>query len=318
MKLMPTINFKEFDHYTTHSLEINGFHETTRQHPDFGRWQERSFILKDIRIYEHQASLVKPVNVQYQEADLSKHVHHCISLQGNIGAHFINNDLSANLQQHRYHQLYIPDKSYVLSFDHSLTNVHIEIDKNHYVNLLCDSEQWSNELRKKIFQNEIFYPGEQTLTTGMIHTIHEIFNSPLSGSLKRLLIESKVHELIALQLGSLSDETPFRKQRTSDRDLFHAIHDYLAINFLKEHSLKNITRNFGINEFALKKGFRTNFQTTVFEFLLSKRLEYAHEQLLHTDQSVQEVSSLVGYKYSNHFSSAFKKKYGIPPSSLKS
>ncbi|MDZ7648290.1 MAG: helix-turn-helix transcriptional regulator [Cytophagales bacterium] len=171
---------------------------------------------------------------------------------------------------------------------------------------------------KTLDENKIFYPGEYILTPRMIHTLHEIFNSPLSGSLKRLLIEAKVHELVALQLGGLIEESPARKQQSSHRDLFYSIRDYLTSNFLKEHSLTDIARNFGINEFALKKGFRENFQTTVFEFLLSKRLEHAREQLLHTNQSVQEIGSVVGYKYPNHFSSAFKKRFGILPSSLKS
>jgi AraC-like DNA-binding protein len=317
MKLSPTIDFKEFEHYTIRKREVNGFHETIRRHPDFGHWRERTFTMNHIRIYEHRAELVKPVNVQFEEVGLGKYVHHCISLEGNMGAYFSNNKLSANLTQHRYHTLYIPENEYLLGFGKVFTNVHIEIDRDHFANLLCESERWSSELRKRIFENEIFYPGECVLTPGMIHTLHDIFNSTLSGSLKRLLIEAKVHELVALQLGNFSEGIQPVKQRSSHRDLFYSIYDYLAARFLEAHSLKDIARNFGINEFALKKGFRENFQTTVFDFLLSKRLEHAREQLLHTDLTVQKISSLVGYKYPNHFSSAFKKKFGILPSSLK-
>ncbi len=317
MNLSPTIGFEEFNHYTNSIRDVNGFHEITREHPDFGRWQERSFRLNHIHIYEHRASLTRPVNVQYQKVGLGGYVHHCISLEGNMGAHFLNNKLSAHLSQHRYHQLFIPENEYVLGFGQAFTNVHIEIDRQHYTDLLCDSEQWSNDLRKKIVDNKIFYPGDFKLTPDMLLAIHEIFNSPLSGSLKRLLIEAKVHELVALQLGKLSGELTSVKQRPSQRDLFYSIHTYLDLNFLKEHSLKEISRNFGVNEFALKKGFRENFQTTIFDFLLSKRLEHAREQLIHTNQTVQEISSLVGYRYPNHFSAAFKKKFGILPSSLK-
>ncbi len=317
MNLSPTIDFEEFNHYTTSTRDVNGFNETTRQHPDFGSWQQRSFRLNHIHIYEHRAVLNKPVNVQYKKVGLGGYVHHCISLEGTMGAYFLNNQLAANLSQHRYHQLFIPENEYVLGFGQTFTNVHIEIDRQHYTDLLCDSEQWSNDLRKKIVDNKIFYPGDFKLTPDMLLAIHEIFNSPLSGSLKQLLIEAKVHELVALQLGHLSGELTSVKQRPSQRDLFYSIHNYLELNFLKEHSLKEISRNFGVNEFALKKGFRENFQTTIFDFLLSKRLEHAREQLLHTNQTVQEISSLVGYRYPNHFSAAFKKKYGILPSSLK-
>lgn len=317
MNTSPTIDFEEFDHYATDTREINGFLETTRQHPDFGYWQERSLNLKHIHIYAHRANLLRPVNVQYQKAGLSNAVHHCISLNGSMGAHFLNNKLSAILTSQRYHQLYIPENDYLLHFDSIFNNVHIEIDREHYVNLLCNSEQWSCNLRKKLVDNEIFYPGEYAITPDMLKTIHEIFNSPLSGSLKRLLIEAKVHELVALQLSNLSDKTTSGKNPSPQRDLFYAIHDYLADSFLQEHSLKEIARNFGINEFTLKKGFRENFNTTVFEFLLSKRLEHAHQLLLNTDQRIQEISSIVGYKYPNHFSTAFRKKFGFNPTLLK-
>ena len=318
MKFSPTIDFEEYDHYSTHTREAHGFNETIRQHPDFGQWQERSFELNHMSIYEHRVNLTKTVNIQFKKSGLGKHVHHCISLKGNMGAHFQYSKLSANLNQHHYHQLFVPGSEYLLGFGLSFTNVHIEIDREYYANLLSDSESWSHELRKKIFQNEIFYPGEQALTPGMMHTIHEIFNSPLSGSLKRLLIEAKVHELVALQLNTLAGDTQPKKQRPSQRDVFYSILDFLTIHFLEEHSLKGIARKFGINEFALKKGFRENFHTTVFDFLLNKRLEHARELLLNTNQTIQEVGSLVGYKYPNHFSSAFKKKFGVLPSTLKS
>ncbi len=317
MKTSTTIDFDEFDHYTTDTREINGFLETSRQHPDFGYWQERSLNLKYIRIYEHRAHLLRPVNVQYQKAGLGNAVHHCISLKGSMGAHFLNNKLSANLTAQRYHQLYVPENDYLLHFDPIFNNVHIEIDREHYVNLLCNSEQWSCDLRKKLVDKEIYYPGDYAITADMLKAIHEIFNSLLSGSLKRLLLEAKVHELVALQLSNLSEKTASEKSPSPQQDLFYAIHDYLAGNFLKEHSLKEIARNFGINEFVLKKGFRENFNTTVFEFLLSKRLEHAYHLLLNADQTIQEISSIVGYKYHNHFSTAFKKKFGINPSLLK-
>lgn len=315
MTLSPTIDFQEFDHYTTQTYEVNGFKEATRQHPDFGTWQERSINLKHIRIFEHRANLLRPVNVKYKEAGLGSSMHHCISLQGNMGAHFLNNKLTANLTSQSYHQLFVPENDYLLRFGPVFTNVHIEINREHYANLLCDSEEWSSDLRKKLLDNELFYPGEFTLTADMLRTIHEIFNSPLSGSLKRLLIEARVHELIALQLNQQFH--PVAPTNKKSVDLFYDIQNYLAANFLKEHTLKEIARTFGINEFALKKGFRENFHTTVFDFLLSKRMEHAREQLLNTDSTVREVSTQVGYKYPNHFSTAFRKKFGVSPASLK-
>ena len=97
------------------------------------------------------------------------------------------------------------------------------------------------------------------------------------------------------------------------KELFLSIQHYLDNTFLEEHSLKNIARHFGINEFLLKKGFRENIGTTVFDYLLSKRLEYSLQLLQSTDQSIADISVTIGYKYPNHFSSAFKKRFGVNP-----
>ena len=146
----------------------------------------------------------------------------------------------------------------------------------------------------------------------MMRVIHSIFNSPISGSLKKLLIEAKVHELIALQLNSTVNVLQ-GKANPITTELFQSIRQYLDQTFLQDHSLKNIARHFAINEFSLKKGFKENFNTTVFEYLLNKRLEHGLELLQTGKYCVEEVGSTVGYKYPNHFSTAFKKRFGISP-----
>lgn len=317
MTQAPAIGFDEFNLHTTQQQIVNGFNITERHHPEFGYWRESRFSLDHINIYQHRTNLVRPVNVKFEKVPTANYVHHCISLDGEMGAHFRNTNISANLVSHHFHQLYVPENEYVLGMGQTFTNVHIEIDRSYYINMLCDSEAWSAKLRNNLAEQKVFYPGEQVLSQKMIHTLQDIFDSPLSGSLKRLLVEAKLHELIALQLNTVFGDTDLKKQRPANRELFHSIHDYLASNFLKEHSLKEIARNFGINEFSLKKGFRENFDTTVFDFLLDRRLEYAREQLVHHNFTVHEISSLVGYKYANHFSTAFKKRFGISPASVK-
>ncbi|MCD8538528.1 MAG: helix-turn-helix transcriptional regulator [Leadbetterella sp.] len=46
-------------------------------------------------------------------------------------------------------------------------------------------------------------------------------------------------------------------------------------------------------------------------------MEKAREMLETTDLNVSEVAEKVGYKNPQHFSTAFKRKYGVLPSSLK-
>ncbi|MCU0398257.1 MAG: AraC family transcriptional regulator [Cyclobacteriaceae bacterium] len=316
MKHAPFVSVDEFLSYTQSREEVDQFVSEERHHPEFGTWRERWLDLGIIRIYEHKANLKRKVNVQFDSNTLGNYVHHCISLDGEMGAHFSNVNLSAVLNPKTYHQVFLQDNSYFLSMGTTFTNVHIEVKCEHYLDLLCESEKWSSDLKEKISKKKTHYSGEFPLSPNMVRTVYSIFDSPLSGSLKKLLIEASVHELLALQLHHTIHRYSDQSSQKG-KDVFHSIRQYLDETFLQEHSLKTIARHFGINEFSLKKGFREHYNTTVFEYLLNKRLEHGRELLFSTDKTIQQVSTIVGYKYPNHFSVAFKKRFGVSPVKLK-
>jgi AraC-like DNA-binding protein len=312
MKTAPVIPVDEFLSHTVRQEETDCFQVAERLHPDFGFWRERSIDLGHIRVFEHKADFNRKVNVHFTDHSLRDNVHHCMSVDGEMGAHFQHLKLSAHLNPKTFHQVYLPGQEYHLSMQRTFVNVHVEVKRDYYTSLLCDSERWSAEMKQKLLDSQVFYTGEFQLSLPMMRVIHSIFDSPISGSLKKLLIEAKVHELIALQLNSTVNVLQ-GKANPITTELFQSIRQYLDQTFLQDHSLKNIARHFAINEFSLKKGFKENFNTTVFEYLLNKRLEHGLELLQTGQYCVEEVGSTVGYKYPNHFSTAFKKRFGISP-----
>lgn len=313
MKQAPTIHFNEFDHFRTLTEEVNGFQTVERRHPEFGWWQEKFLDLGHIRVYEHRTELKQKVNVEIDDNRLDKFVHHCMSVEGELAANSRDHNLSACLGPRSFHNLFLPGDAYNLGMSIQFLNVHIEVERNYYLDLLSDSEAWSAQMKQQILDNSVYYPGEFKLSLPMIQTIHSIFHSSMSGSLKKVLIEAKVLELLAMQLYSSIGRSEVLKGDTGKKELFLAIQHYLDDTFLEDHSLKSIARHFGINEFLLKKGFRENIGTTVFDYILSKRLEYSLQLLQSTDQSIADIGVTIGYKYPNHFSSAFKKRFGVNP-----
>lgn len=311
MKSAPCIHVDEFLKHTTQTYSQDSLTTYERNHPEFGLWKEQVLDLGHIRIYQHNAVLKNKVNVHFTDDGVGNYVHHCMSLEGEMGAHFIeNHTLSAVLNPKSYHNLFLPCSEYLLSMGTSFTNIHLEVKREYYADLLSDSEKWSAELKSKLENGDAYYTGELHLSPSMLRIIHSIFESPLSGCLKKLLIEANVHELIALQL---HNSVSVSMVNPSTKDLFVDIKKYLDKTYLQPHTLRDIARHFGINEFALKRGFREYFQTTVFDYLLLKRLEHSYVLLQSTSKTIEEISSIVGYKYPNHFSAAFKKKFGVTP-----
>jgi AraC-like DNA-binding protein len=69
----------------------------------------------------------------------------------------------------------------------------------------------------------------------------------------------------------------------------------------------------GTNECTLKNGFKRLFGDTVFGYLFDYRMEMARNYLLDTGKTMQEIAELVGYEYHSHFTTAFKRKFGVSP-----
>jgi len=63
----------------------------------------------------------------------------------------------------------------------------------------------------------------------------------------------------------------------------------------------------------LKNGFKHVYGDSVYNFLISYKMEYARRMLLTKEHSVEEIALKVGYSTSSHFIAAFKKKYNITP-----
>jgi AraC family transcriptional activator of pyochelin receptor len=72
-----------------------------------------------------------------------------------------------------------------------------------------------------------------------------------------------------------------------------------------------------INEFKLKKGFKESFSQTVFEYLSDVRLEIGKNDLLEKKKTVSEIPFNLGYSSLQHFSTSFKRKFGVPPNQVR-
>lgn len=77
--------------------------------------------------------------------------------------------------------------------------------------------------------------------------------------------------------------------------------------------LKQLARNYGINEFKLKTGFKQLFGTSVFRFLKQERLGKGKALMTSTDFNLKEIATMSGFLSSTHFIREFRKQYGITP-----
>lgn len=150
--------------------------------------------------------------------------------------------------------------------------------------------------------------------------IHEILTCPYSGGLKKIFLLSKSMELMVLQAESLqSMQTPHKKAdlKKGDLDKLYFARDYISKRLDMPPSLSELSKIAGLNEYKLKRGFKDVFNTTVFGYISDCRLTSARATLVENQKSVSEIAYELGYSSPQHFSNAFKKKFGVIPTMFK-
>jgi pimeloyl-ACP methyl ester carboxylesterase/AraC-like DNA-binding protein len=102
-------------------------------------------------------------------------------------------------------------------------------------------------------------------------------------------------------------------------DIFtlYSIRDYILNNFHESISLNTLSKQFGINVFKIKSGFKALFESSAINFLSCTRMEKACELLGEPKETVASIADHIGYKHANNFSLAFKRLYGITPQQYK-
>jgi AraC-like DNA-binding protein len=159
------------------------------------------------------------------------------------------------------------------------------------------------------------------ITSRILMILDEIQHCQFRGGHKKLYLQSKVIELLALQCEQQEQAEDIRKQKFSlsaiDRQKIFQVRDLLLSRLQSPPSLAELSKAAGINEFKLKNGFRQVFDTTVFGYLNDHKMEHARQLLRSPEYSVTNIAEDLGFSSVQHFSHAFRKKFGVSPMKLR-
>ncbi|MBL8358259.1 MULTISPECIES: helix-turn-helix transcriptional regulator [Delftia] len=147
----------------------------------------------------------------------------------------------------------------------------------------------------------------------------QILVCPYQGPMRDLFLNAKSLELSAAVLQQClpaagAQGAGAALSRADVERLWHA-REVATAHFQDPLSLAELARAVGINERKLTAGFRQLFGMSVFEHLQQHRLEQAYGLLTSGGCSVTQVALEVGYSIA-HFSTAFRRRFGIAPSEL--
>jgi AraC-like DNA-binding protein len=194
--------------------------------------------------------------------------------------------------------------------------LYLEVTADYFTSLLDGTDTFIGTLKEKISKRE-FFGMKSSLTPAHYRIATAIYDCPLEGSLANLMMEGSLQQFIAMQLAPFVQPVLKRENITTrDKDILYAVRDHLHKTFRANHSLLDLSKQFGINQNKLKKSFKELFGIPVIEYLFDLKMEHAKNMLYNQEMYVGEVAAIVGYKNANHFATAFKRKFGMKPSKV--
>lgn len=196
----------------------------------------------------------------------------------------------------------------------------IQFTRNAFLQMTHNASEELNRFNDdvKLGRSTLLTNNNLPLTANMVYLINSIVSCKYQDNLKKMFLLSKSIEFLVLQAAgcyqSESSGSQYIKTK-QDRDCLMYANEYLMSHLDSPPTLSELARIAGINEFKLKRGFKELFGNTVFGYISEARLEKARIELLENKKSSAEIAYSLGYSSPQHFSAAFKKKFGYSPAS---
>lgn len=140
--------------------------------------------------------------------------------------------------------------------------------------------------------------------------VEEIHSGAYSGTPLRLFLQGKAIELLVEALSE--------PEATASPSVAEAARDILLANPLSPPPMADIAARLGVSQRALGQNFKAVFGRTAQEWLAEWRLARGYDLVLYSAVPMAEIAASLGYAHLPTFTGAFTKRFGAPPTRLRS
>lgn len=95
------------------------------------------------------------------------------------------------------------------------------------------------------------------------------------------------------------------------RQKLAAVHNYIDDHFNEDLSLEKLSQEFYISKFYLTREYKKIYGKTIFQHIITARINYGKKLLRFSDKSVEEIAHLCGFNDQSYFARQFKKAENI-------
>jgi AraC-like DNA-binding protein len=138
----------------------------------------------------------------------------------------------------------------------------------------------------------------------------DIRHSSYKDTCLKLFLQGKVVELLVESLS--------QPEAVEERAHAVAVRNLLLVDPVSPPSMTELSRLLGVSQRRLSHEFKETFGMTVPEWLADWRLTRGRDLVMEGSTSMAEIAASLGYAHLSTFTAAFTKRFGVPPTRLRS
>jgi hypothetical protein len=139
----------------------------------------------------------------------------------------------------------------------------------------------------------------------------------LEGNMRSLYAQSMIFQyLIDLNAFASSKSIFLNSLDTSDFNIELIYNDLLRIT-TEIPTLTELSKKYNAAPSKLSQSFIKKYDESIYSFLSNQRLDQAYQALSKTNVPMKALAHKIGYSHVNHFITAFKRKFGVTPGSIR-
>lgn len=169
-----------------------------------------------------------------------------------------------------------------------------------------------SETGRRTARKNVFMLPRHPFMEGFFHSLVSYFSADQYPS--KELLNSKLREAVFVLLQLSPNLIPVLFDFAAPYKI--DLHDFMEENFRSNLTVEQFAHFAGRSLTSFKHDFNDIFHLTPQRWLSRRRLQEAR-RLMEEGAKANDIYLKVGFKNLSHFSTAFKKEYGIPPSKLK-
>lgn len=290
--------------------------------PQDGVIRSRDMYLPNVSIREFEGTFSRDIVFENRQGEHAELPGSCLLLKAKVHSYLAAGGHAMTSFWKSQNFKFDPNNEYLhkAEANSELHFFHVSYEPEYLARLLPEDQRWSEELRERIFKRRrVFGKKYNPLSQTQLRAIQNIADCPFGGQLGVMIAEASVTQVILMQLSQLFEEASEKPGSTGkcNVELAYGLQEYLSHTFLQDHSIDELSRQFGVNANKLMANFKQQFGKSIFEYITELRMEHAVHLLQEKHARVADVARTLGYKNPNHFSSAFKRVVGTVPTALR-